>query len=98
MKDRIKIQPYSGSVSAGNKIFKHYKAGTILDNSACGTSLDHSIYIVGLHDVENEAPYWTIQNSWGPEWGENGYVRIAVTEGEGICGINLESDVPLSIH
>lgn len=35
-----------------------------------------------------EKPYWLLQNSWGKDWGEDGFMRIAVTGGNGICGIN----------
>jgi len=31
--------------------------------------------------------YWLVQNSLGTDWGEAGYAKVGVTEGEGICGI-----------
>lgn len=53
------IQPYSISVGAANIYFKHYKAGTILDNTKCSTHLDHAITLVGMKD-EGENPYWIV--------------------------------------
>jgi len=36
---------------------------------------------------ENDQSYWIIQNSWGPEWGENGFVKLAVEDGIGVSGM-----------
>ena len=43
----------------------------------------HSIVILGF-GTENDIDYWICQNSWGPEWGEEGYFRIKFGE----CTIN----------
>jgi hypothetical protein len=32
--------------------------------------------------------YWTIQNSWGNQWGDNGFIHMEVSEGDGTSGIN----------
>lgn len=51
----------------------------------CSSSINHAITIVGYGE-EDGTEYWIIKNSWGEEWGENGFFRIAL--GRGLCGIN----------
>lgn len=50
-------------------------------------SLDHGVLIVGF-GVDKTAKYWTVKNSWGQKWGEQGYFRIV--RGTGKCGINTQ--------
>lgn len=49
------------------------------DASPCYyTETDHVIALVGWNDngdAENNG-YWILRNSWGTDWGENGYMRI----------------------
>jgi cathepsin F len=49
--------------------------------------LDHAVLIVGYGtDVDLGMDYWIVKNSWGQNFGEDGYFRIL--RGEGTCGIN----------
>ena len=38
-----------------------------------------------------------VKNSWGTRWGLEGYVKIYkdMTEGPGVCGINMEPYWPM---
>ena len=66
-----------------------YSSG-ILDktSSQCPTSgMNHAVTMVGYgHDDALDKDYWIIKNSWGENWGEDGYFRIR--RGTGCCGIN----------
>merc|ERR1719361_386732 len=41
-----------------------------------------------LQDAAGNDKYWKVQNSWGTNWGDNGFIRIAIESGDGVCGIN----------
>lgn len=56
--------------------------------------MNHAVTIVGYSNDGETTPYWIVRNSWGADWGEKGYIRIAIQEGDGVCGINLEPAFP----
>lgn len=39
--------------------------------------------VVG-YGVEDGVPYWLVQNSWGTDWGEKGYIKVEM--GKNMCG------------
>lgn len=55
--------------------------------------VDHAVLLVGF-SKENDQPYWTMQNSWGSDWGEDGYFRMARGIDESGCeSIVVAADV-----
>ena len=51
-------------------------------SSECGTSVDHSVLLVGLNLEEK---YWLVQNWWGEDWGEDGFIKLEIGNTCGIC-------------
>ncbi|MCL1471948.1 C1 family peptidase [Argonema antarcticum] len=72
---RIKQAIYTyGSVWAGvyaSDAFQAYKGGIF--NSCTNSRPNHAINIIGWDDAGG---YWIARNSWGSDWGENGYFKI----------------------
>jgi C1A family cysteine protease len=88
--------PVSIAIEADKPAFQHYKTG-VLDSAACGTKLDHGVLIVGYgSDSTSGEDYWKVKNSWGPTWGESGYIRIEKGDAspKGVCGINMQPVYP----
>jgi len=82
IKSAINLKPVSVAIEADTYVFQTYSTG-IITSSACGTNIDHAVVAVGYG-----SNYYIVRNSWGTGWGESGYVRIGITEGNGTCGIN----------
>ncbi|WP_448382557.1 C1 family peptidase [Desulfosoma sp.] len=64
-----------GPVSAGvcvNRAFQTYRGGVFSSSKSC-PRINHAIVLVGWDDAEG---VWILRNSYGPNWGENGYMRI----------------------
>jgi len=71
--------------------FRAYGSG-IISGQACGIEPDSAVVAVGYGtDEDLGLEYYLIQNSWGTDWGEGGYVRIEIgaEDDPGTCGIQL---------
>ncbi|XP_051139043.1 low-temperature-induced cysteine proteinase-like [Andrographis paniculata] len=79
-------QPVSVVVSFGSRDFQFYKSGIF--NGDCGEDLGHDVNAVG-YGSEDNSDYWIVRNSFGLDWGEDGYIRLKrnVEKSEGQCGI-----------
>lgn len=90
LKKAVANQPVSVAIEASGSDFQFYSKGVF--NGECGTELDHGVAVVGYGK-----DYWIVRNSWGPNWGEDGYIRMKRGGGvpkEGLCGIAIEASYP----
>lgn len=81
--------PIAVAIQADQRAFQFYKSGVF--TAPCGTSLDHGVLAVG-YGSDNGQDYYVVKNSWGPSWGEEGYIRIQ--RGEDLCGIAMQASYP----
>ena len=68
---------------------QNYVSGILdVNSSQCPVSgINHAVLLVGYGvDATTGMNYWIIRNTWGKNWGENGYFRIR--RGNGTCGVN----------
>eukprot|EP00928_Gymnodinium_smaydae_P021804 TRINITY_DN18537_c0_g2_i2.p1 TRINITY_DN18537_c0_g2~~TRINITY_DN18537_c0_g2_i2.p1 ORF type:complete len:630 (-),score=156.47 TRINITY_DN18537_c0_g2_i2:32-1870(-) len=87
-------QPVSVAIDATEQL-QMYKSGIF--DASCATSLNHAVLAAG-YGTEAGKGYWLIRNSWGTDWGENGYFRFlreADSTGPGQCGIQMAPSYPV---
>uniref|UniRef100_F6R7Q5 Cathepsin H n=1 Tax=Macaca mulatta TaxID=9544 RepID=F6R7Q5_MACMU len=76
--------------------FMMYKTG-IYSSTSCHKTPDkvnHAVLAVGYGE-ENGIPYWIVKNSWGPQWGMNGYFLIE--RGKNMCGLAACASYPIPL-
>ncbi|WOL04165.1 vignain-like [Canna indica] len=91
----VSNQPVAVAIEASGRDFQFYSEGVF--TGSCGTGLDHGVAIVGYGTSPDDVKYWIVKNSWGAEWGEQGYIRMQreVEAKEGLCGIAMQASYPL---
>ncbi|XP_023017927.2 cathepsin L-like peptidase [Leptinotarsa decemlineata] len=85
MKDAlIEYGPLSVCIYVTSK-WRFYKSGVYYDKE-CSEYVNHCLLVVG-YGTENGYDYWIMKNSWGPLWGENGFIKFSRNEYLNYCGI-----------
>lgn len=76
--------------------FSDYNEGvymsTVCENGAM--DVNHAVLAVG-YGHENGIPYWLVKNSWGVDWGDQGYFKIE--RGTNMCGIAVCNSYPKDV-
>jgi len=95
LEDAAVLGCVSVAIEANQLAFQYYSSGVL--TGTCGTDLDHGVLVVG-YGVDSGTEYWKVKNSWGTDWGEDGYVLICKdcnkNGNQGECGINDDPSYP----
>ncbi len=81
------VGPVSISVEA--VLWRNYESGVFDGCNQTNPDIDHAVQLVGYGN-ENGQDYWLVRNSWTPQWGDHGYIKILLTaDEESRCGTDL---------
>lgn len=86
------IGPISVAMDASLQTFHFYKQGVYSDYKCSSTKLDHGVLVVGYGNTEGE-DYFLVKNSWGANWGMDGYFMIS--RSRNMCGIATQASYPI---
>jgi len=85
----VNLAPVSVAIEADQFGFQFYTGGVM--DKRCGLNLDHGVLLVGYGTDDGE-DFWKVKNSWGGDWGEQGYIRMV--RGRNQCGIAQAASYP----
>jgi C1A family cysteine protease len=72
--------PVSVCVDASS--WQDYSGGVL---TSCGNDVDHCVQLTGYGNYGASGAYWIVRNSWGSDWGQNGFIWVAI--GQDLCSI-----------
>eukprot|EP01035_Chromulina_nebulosa_P021230 gene21230-27505_t len=81
------VGPIAVSVDAST--FHSYESGIFSGCNQVNPDINHAVTLVGFGE-ENGQKYWLVRNSWSPEYGEKGYIRVGrLDTEEEVCGMDI---------
>uniref|UniRef100_A0A1D5R1S8 Cathepsin L1 n=1 Tax=Macaca mulatta TaxID=9544 RepID=A0A1D5R1S8_MACMU len=90
------VGPISVAVDASHFSFQFYKKEIYFEPRCDPEGLDHAMLAVGYGyegaDSDNNK-YWLVKNSWGKNWGMDGYIKMA-KDRRNNCGIATAASYP----
>ncbi|KAK9714558.1 hypothetical protein RND81_06G103000 [Saponaria officinalis] len=92
LKQALNQQPIAISIDSSSFDFEHYGGG-IFDGQLRMNYVDHDLLLIGYGIDENGVNYWLLKNSWGENWGEDGYMRLLMDVNQ--CPIAPNAFIPV---
>lgn len=87
------VGPIAVAIWADLFEFRFYKSGVFVTSNCPRYQLDHGVLAVG-YGTQNGKDYYLVKNSWGADWGQQGYILMA-RNNKNMCGIASKASYPL---
>ncbi|KAL8604600.1 hypothetical protein ACOMHN_013380 [Nucella lapillus] len=86
--------PVAATVDATPTSFRQYGGGVYKERGCNSRQVNHWVLIVGYGTFQRQ-DYWLLKNSWGRDWGLNGYMMLA-RNADNMCGITNMASFPIA--
>ncbi|KAL4431625.1 hypothetical protein ABPG77_001467 [Micractinium sp. CCAP 211/92] len=106
LREAVAVQPVTVGIWADDD-FQRYGGG-VWEASHCplpsgppsllSAKMNHAVLIIGYNMTANP-PYWLLKNSWGTDWGEDGFFRLEMLDDNtyGTCSMYAVMTMPTDV-